>query len=146
MLKKVNRLFKKKHEGNFGDIIGSMLCFLFMFVVLTTCINSSKIMSLKTNVDRMARSSMLRLETKGELSDKEVQELYEKVLSLGFESVDIKVNEGSASKVLYGEPVTIQINGKTSGRYLNLYSSLKNKWDKDYNFGVKYESISKASK
>ena len=140
------RKLNKKHEGNVGDIIGSIICVIFMFAILTTSINSNRIMSIKTQVDRMSRKAMLQLETKGILTATEKQDLYDEVMALGFDEVDITVNGGSSTKVVYGFPVTIEIQGRTSGRTLGLYNSWNNSWDKDYNFGVKYESISKASK
>ena len=148
---KFNKIVKKKHKGNVGDIIGSIICIFFMFVILTTCINATRLMSLKTNIDRVARKSMLTLETKGQLTPEEIAAMEAEVQALGFETVNITVNDGNTEKVLYGETVAIRIQGQTSGKYLHLFNSLTHTdgtsaWDKDYNYGVRYESISKASK
>lgn len=142
---KTLKFFKKKNKGNVGDIIGSMICFLFMLVILTVVLNTTKLLSLKTDIDRVARNAMLILETKGDLSDAEITDIENTLKGIGFENVTVNVNEGHIGKVNYGEDVTIEIKADTSGRLLHLYSSIFGNWDKEYDYAVRYKSISKAS-
>lgn len=140
----MKNLLRKKHNGNMGDIIGSLVVISIVLIVLTSCINCFTILSKKISLDRIARNSILVLEINGTLTDAEKTEIIDQVTAMNLNHVTLEINN-NAGKSAYGEAVTIEIIADATGDELSLFGSLPI-WDDTFNFSTRYSSISKAAR
>ena len=138
----MKNLLLKKHLGNFGDILGSMVCIIMMLALLTSCINVVTVLSKKTELNRISRKALLQLEIQGELQSEQINELKKSIEEVNLKDVHIVINNGGP-KASYGNEVSIKISATATGSDLGLFKSL-NVWNRTFDFSTKYISTSKA--
>ena len=146
------KFLHKKHNGNFGDILGSLVVMVFMFVILTATININIITTKKSFVDRELRRAELILEQKGTLDETDRDTLIKDFKDQNFSSVNIEVLVGDNDKevagltAVYGQEVSIKITATATGKELDMFPVIitGDQRDKDYTFGGKYTTLCKA--
>lgn len=104
-----------KRRGNVGELMITGICILAMTVTILSYMNQVGILQEKTEVVQLARKYILKMETDGYLSTGELALLTEELNQIGV--TEISCAGTTMSRVTYGEPIVLQIQGKLRGEY-----------------------------
>lgn len=106
----------KKECGNVGDIMITGICMLAMTVVMLSYMDNVQLIQQKTEVGQLARQYILRMETVGYLTPQDRTMLTARLQEMGVSEINY---EGTTeNEVGYGEPLTLQIQGKLREQYV----------------------------
>lgn len=106
----------KKEKGNVGDIMITGLCMLAMTVVMLSYMDNVQLIRQKTEVSQLARKYILRMETVGYLTNQDCMKLTAELQEIGV--TEINYDGTTVSGVEYGNPITLQIQGKLREQYV----------------------------
>lgn len=130
MFKKVHDFFSRKSKGEgITDILGTMMCILALLFIMCAFINYVKILELKRNINGIVRDNILILETNGELTLSDVDNIYTELnrLNISDDKITLTVNEISANrtsvpnnKVLFGNEVKLSVEVNMTRREIGL--------------------------
>lgn len=105
----------KKEAGNIGDFLATGLCLLAMTAVMAAYLGSAGLIQKKTQISQIARKYILRMETRGMLTQEDREALCRELEAAGATQIDL---EGTTLwQVGYGEPVLLQIRGELEESY-----------------------------
>lgn len=141
---KKDKCLLKKREGSVADFIGVLLFLVFMIVILSSSLNSYKVMLLKNKTDAEARKYLLVLEQKGELVEQNVTKIEKELRELGLSNIVVTFNEGLGKRA-YGAEVSICIDADGKPKDIGLIQSAA-AWNKTFHFHAELTSISKAAR
>lgn len=104
-----------RDEGNISELLGTGLCILAMTTLMMFYMGSVELMQQKSTVSQLARKYILRMETVGFLTQQDEQILCRELTDAGVTEIDL--SGSTASRVSYGEPITLCIEGKLKEKY-----------------------------
>lgn len=137
------KIVKSKSRGDVGDIIGSALCIFFFLAIFSVSVHYVKILTVKQNVDALAREYILIEEQEGFLTTTDISDIQSSLNNMGFSNYTISCNGFGYPKANYGEKVNIDIVVNTNPHELQI-SNLFNVWnDGQIQITSNQESISK---
>lgn len=137
------KIVKSKSRGDVGDIIGSALCIFFFLAIFSVSVHYVKILTVKQNVDALAREYILIEEQEGFLTTTDISDIQSSLNNMGFSNYTISCNGFGYPKANYGEKVNIDIVVNTNPHELQI-SNLFNVWnDGRIQITSNQESISK---
>lgn len=105
----------KKERGTVADLMAAGLCMLAMTVVMISYMGNAGLIRQKEQVSQIARKYILRMETKGELTDSDYTELILELEGVGV--TEIRLDGTTRSPVGYGEQIILIITGKLGEEY-----------------------------
>lgn len=142
----MKKLLKNKRNGNIADIIGTAICLLSLMIVFISFVHFCAIIEYKRQLNDIARDYLLKVETTGELTVDEMNQLTLDINDIRPENVGtyvVTVNfNGDNTPARYGEDVSVSVNVVASYDALGLtqfYGMIKD----SYEFSANYESTSK---
>lgn len=138
----MKKFILSKHKGNVGDILGTTLCIFIMLTLLTVSIQYMKILTVKRQVDEIAREAVLILETQGNLTATDISDLSQQLEGIGFRHYTLTYNDTNEDRS-YGDKVVIDININATASEMGLVSAaglIRN----NYNFNIHLVSVCKA--
>ena len=139
----MKNLISSKHKGSLGDILGTAMCIVIMLTLLTVSIQYMKILTVRRNIEALARGYLLVLETTGELSAPHEDELSDSLRSMGFSNFTITYNDSNVART-FGEMVSLDIDIRAAAAELGLTRAAGFVRD-SYDFKIHLVSISKAA-
>lgn len=111
----IGGFFRRKQEGNVGDLAGSMVCLLGMTIVMLAYMNNVMLLQKKLLVGQIARKYILRMETVGCLEDEDEDQMSAELLEAGVTQLNL---EGTTrTPVSYGTPIRLSIQGMLGEEY-----------------------------
>lgn len=105
----------RRERGNVGDLMATGICVLAMAVVMFVWMDQVSLLEQKMEVSQIVRKYILRMETVGMLADGDRAALCEELNRAGVTS--IKLDGTTLVRVGYGEPITLQLQGKLREEY-----------------------------
>ena len=105
----------KKQKGNVGNLMITGICTLAMMVLMLSYLGHVELLNQKAEVDQLARKYILKMETVGYLTAEDRSMLVLELEDTGASELDF--SGSTMSRVTYGMPVTLQIQGKLGGEY-----------------------------
>lgn len=105
----------RKQKGNIGELMITGVCILAMTVVMLSYMDHVSLLQEKAEVVQLARKYILKMETEGYLSTGELALMTDELEAIGI--TEISCAGTTVSKVTYGEPIVLQIQGKLRGEH-----------------------------
>lgn len=105
----------KKSRGNVGNIMVTGFCMLAMTALMISYMDSIQLIQQKTQVSQLARKYILKMETEGYLTPAARMSLTEELQEAGV--TEFNYDGTTLNAVSYGEPITLQIQGKLREEY-----------------------------
>lgn len=91
------------------------LCLLAMTAVMVAYLGCVRLIQQKTQISQIARKYILRMETVGMLTDADRNALCSELEAAG--ATQIQLEGTTVWQVNYGEPITLQIQGKLENKH-----------------------------
>ena len=91
------------------------VCILAMTVVMLSYMDHVSLLQEKAEVVQLARKYILKMETEGYLSTGELALMTDELAAIGI--TEISCAGTTVSKVTYGDPIVLQIQGKLRGEH-----------------------------
>lgn len=111
----MRKKYLRKQKGNIGELMITGICILAMTVVMLSYMDHVSLLQEKAEVVQLARKYILKMETEGYLSTGELALLTDELQDVGI--TEISCAGTTMSRVTYGEPIILQIQGKLRGEY-----------------------------
>ena len=105
----------RKQKGNIGELMITGVCILAMTVVMLSYMDHVSLLQEKAEVVQLARKYILKMETEGYLSTGELALMTDELAAIGI--TEISCAGTTVSKVTYGDPIVLQIQGKLRGEH-----------------------------
>ncbi len=105
----------RKQKGNIGELMITGVCILAMTVVMLSYMDHVSLLQEKAEVVQLARKYILKMETEGYLSTGELALMTDELEAIGI--TEISCAGTTVSKVTYGDPIVLQIQGKLRGEH-----------------------------
>lgn len=104
-----------RQRGNVGELMITGICILAMTVLMLTYMDYAELLEQKSEVGQIARKYILRMESTGYLASEDISLLSAELSDMGVTEMDYTGT--TISEVTYGQPITLQIQGKLRGEY-----------------------------
>lgn len=105
----------RKERGSIGNLMVTGIFILAMLTIMLAFMDDIRLIQQKSEVDQLARSYILRMETKGGLLPEDRETLLRELAECGVEEVDLSgTTIGEAG---YGTRIMLRIQGILGGQY-----------------------------
>jgi len=143
-MKSLKKLFTKKRDGNFGDILGTALCIVLLLTIMLALIQYMQLLYVKRDIDNIGREYLLLLEQQGELTPTDVANCKQKLQDMGFltSPITIDFNNHTNTKVNYAQEVSIYIEIQALATEMRVNSAIPG-FRSTYTFHTELYSIAK---
>lgn len=105
----------RRERGSVGDLMATGICVLTMAAVMFVWMDYVSLLEQKAEVGQIARKYILRMETVGMLEDEDRTALCDELNRAGV--TDVTLDGTTFVRVGYGEPITLQLQGKLKEEY-----------------------------
>jgi len=105
----------KRDKGNIADIMITGIFILAMTAIMMAFMDDMKLIQQKMEINQIARSGILRMETVGYLSEEDQKTMRLALEEQGVTEADF--DGTTVNAVGYGEMITLNIRGLLGGKY-----------------------------
>ena len=104
-----------RQKGSVGDVMPMGIFVISIAFVFTAFANCVRLVNVKSSVSQISREYILKMETRGYLTDGDRADLYDALSYAGLE--DVSLGNTDTAEVGYGNTIRLEINGYTEDGY-----------------------------